>query len=114
MIPMRKKYFKLISLLTALTGFSIFSNPTMALISDASQLYNSGLVASCANCHGTNGKGLIGAGIPLINKLTSEQLLAQLQAYKNGSREGTIMPQLAKGYTDEQLATIATQLGHKQ
>jgi cytochrome c553 len=90
------------------------SSSCWAQISTADQLDQQGLAATCANCHGTNGKGLIGAGIPLINKLTSEQLLAQLQAYKNGSREGTIMPQLAKGYTDEQLATIATQLGHKQ
>jgi len=41
-------------------------------------------------------------------------MLTQLQAYKNGSREGTIMPQLAKGYTDEQLETIALQLGKKR
>jgi cytochrome c553 len=38
-------------------------------------------------------------------------MLTQLLAYKNGSREGTIMPQLSKGYSDEQLETIARQLG---
>ena len=90
------------------------NNPAIAQISNPSQLYKSGLVATCANCHGTNGNGLVGASIPLINTFTSEQLLAQLQAYKNGSREGTIMPQLAKGYTDEQLQAIAIQLGKKQ
>jgi cytochrome c553 len=41
-------------------------------------------------------------------------MLAQLKAFKSGAREGTIMPQLAKGYTDEQLETIANQLGKKQ
>jgi cytochrome c553 len=52
--------------------------------------------------------------MPLINNLTSEQMLAKLKAYKSGALEGTIMPQLAKGYSDEQLTTIANQLGKKQ
>ena len=51
--------------------------------------------------------------MPLINTLTSEQMLAQLKAFKTGAREGTIMPQLAKGYSDEQLEIIANQLGKK-
>jgi cytochrome c553 len=40
-------------------------------------------------------------------------MLTQLKAFKSGAREGTIMPQLAKGYSDEQLVTIANQLGKK-
>ena len=99
--------------MTALVGLSFMSSSTIAQISNASQLYKNGLAASCSNCHGTNGNGVVGASIPLINIFTNEQILTQLQAYKNGSREGTIMPQLAKGYTDEQLQTIALQLGKK-
>ena len=113
-IPMRNQYPKLTYFMTMLIGLGFMSNPTIAQISNASQLYKIGLAATCANCHGTNGNGVIGASIPLINTFTSEQILTQLQAYKNGSREGTIMPQLTKGYTDEQLQTIALQLGKKQ
>ena len=40
-------------------------------------------------------------------------MLTQLKAFKSGAREGTIMPQLAKGYSDEQLEIIAIQLGKK-
>jgi sulfide dehydrogenase cytochrome subunit len=36
-----------------------------------------------------------------------EQLLAQLQAFKAGTRPSTIMQQLAKGYSDAQLAQLA-------
>ena len=111
---MRNQYPKLTYFMTILIGLGFMSNPTIDQISNASQLYKSGLAATCANCHGTNGNGVIGASIPLINTFTSEQILTQLQAYKNGSREGTIMPQLTKGYTDEQLQTIALQLGKKQ
>jgi cytochrome c553 len=77
-------------------------------------LYTQSLAATCANCHGTDGKGVVDGGMPLINNLTSEQMLAKLKAYKSGALEGTIMPQLAKGYSDEQLNTIANQLGKKQ
>ena len=113
-IPMRNQYPKLTYFMTILIGLGFMSNPTIAQISNASQLYKIGLAATCANCHGTNGNGVVGASIPLINTFTSEHMLTQLQAYKNGSREGTIMPQLTKGYTDEQLQTIALQLGKKQ
>jgi cytochrome c553 len=51
--------------------------------------------------------------MPLINNQSSEQILASLKAYKSGAREGTIMHQLAKGYSDEQLQIIANQLGKK-
>ena len=88
-------------------SFSQASNP------QASSLYQQGLVATCANCHGTNGNGVINGGIPLINGLSSDQILTQLMAYKSGARAGTIMPQLTKGYTDEQLAVISSQLGKK-
>ena len=110
---MRNQYLRLTYFMTMLIGFGFMSHPTIAQISDASQLYKNGLAATCANCHGTNGNGVIGASMPLINVFTRSQMLTQLQAYKNGSREGTIMPQLTKGYTDEQLETIAIQLGKK-
>lgn len=71
------------------------------------------LAATCANCHGTNGVGVPNGGMPQINQLTSEAMLTQLKAFKSGARSGTIMHQLTKGYTDEQLQTIADVLGKK-
>ncbi|MBU3621770.1 c-type cytochrome [Polynucleobacter sp. CS-Odin-A6] len=109
---MQVKYLKPILVTSALIGLSQWSGLSMAQTAD--QLYQRGLAATCANCHGTDGKGVLDGGMPLINNLTSEQMLTQLKAYKSGAREGTIMPQLAKGYSDEQLITIANQLGKKQ
>jgi len=97
----------------ALLSLSAFAIVSQAQSADATKLYHRGLTATCANCHGTDGKGVIDGGMPLINNLTSEQILTQLKAYKSGAREGTIMPQLAKGYSDEQLEIIANQLGKK-
>ncbi len=97
----------------ALMGLSTFAIVSQAQSADATKLYHRGLAATCANCHGTDGKGVVDGGMPLINHLTSEQMLTQLKAFKSGAREGTIMPQLAKGYSDEQLEIIANQLGKK-
>jgi cytochrome c553 len=80
---------------------------------EAQVLYNRALAATCASCHGTDGKGVEGAGMPLINQLTEKNMLMQLMAFKTGERTGTIMPQLMKGYTDEQLQIIASVLGKK-
>ena len=109
---MQVNYLKPILIASALIGLSQWSG--MSIAQTADQLYKRGLAATCANCHGTDGKGVLDAGMPVINTLTSEQMLTQLKAYKSGAREGTIMPQLAKGYTDEQLTIIANQLGKKQ
>jgi cytochrome c553 len=109
---MQVKYLKPILVTSALIGLSQWS--TVSVAQTADQLYKRGLAATCANCHGTDGKGVVDGGMPLINNLTSEQMLEKLKAYKSGALEGTIMPQLAKGYSDEQLTTIANQLGKKQ
>ena len=111
---MRAKCLKPAILLSIYIVISHWSGAALAQNKDASNLYKRGLAATCANCHGTDGKGVVDGGMPLINSLTSEQILTQLKAFKSGAREGTIMPQLAKGYTDEQLETIANQLGTKQ
>ena len=63
------------------------------------------LAATCANCHGTNGqargemKSLAGRSAPAI--------VALMGQYKTGSLPATVMHQIAKGYTDEQIALIA-------
>jgi cytochrome c553 len=71
------------------------------------------LAATCANCHGTNGRSVSdsgsasGTGIESLAGRDKVRALEKLQGYKNGSREGTIMHQITKGYTDEQLELIA-------
>ena len=61
--------------------------------------------ANCANCHGTDGKST--AAIPCIAGKDKAWLEEVLKAYKQGTRPATIMHQLAKGYTDEEIAILA-------
>ena len=61
--------------------------------------------AACANCHGTNGQAQQG-NEPLAGG-NKDEMLKKLMDFKNGAKPATIMHQLSKGYTDEQLAAIA-------
>ena len=63
------------------------------------------LAANCANCHGTNGAG--SQGLPSLAGLKKEYFIEQMNNFKSGAREATLMHQLAKGYTDEQVAAMA-------
>ena len=61
--------------------------------------------AACANCHGTHGVAQPGneslAGAP------KDELLKKMLDFKAGRKPATIMHQLTKGYSDEQLEQLA-------
>jgi sulfide dehydrogenase cytochrome subunit len=80
---------------------------------DAQRINNLSLAATCAACHGTNGVNAAGDMMHPINHYSANQIQELLMAYKNDQRQATIMHQLAKGYTDEQIAIIAEVLGKK-
>lgn len=61
--------------------------------------------ATCANCHGTQGRA-IDASVPLAG-YPAQQLFEALKAFQEGKRVATIMHQLSKGYSDDQLHAIA-------
>ena len=63
------------------------------------------LAATCANCHGTGGVS-VGDVESLAGK-PREEIVRKMQEFKSGARPGTIMNQLAKGYTDEQIEALA-------
>lgn len=65
------------------------------------------LAATCANCHGTNGRAVAGSGIDPLAGEDKAKMLKKLGDFKSGAKPATIMHQIAKGYTDEQLDLIA-------
>jgi cytochrome subunit of sulfide dehydrogenase len=78
-----------------------------ALAQDAQTLYIKSLAATCANCHGTNGKVVDGSSVPGLAGLPANYIVEQMNAFKSGARPATVMHQLAKGYNDAQIAQIA-------
>jgi sulfide dehydrogenase cytochrome subunit len=65
------------------------------------------LAGTCAACHGTNG-ATKGDKLPPLAGQSKEALAAALRDFKSGKRQATIMTQIAKGYTDEQIEQLAT------
>ena len=79
-----------------------------ALAQDPKQDVNAArqLAATCANCHGTEGRA-VGTAMPALAGMQAKTLLERLTDYRSGRLGGTVMPQIAKGYTEEQLRLIA-------
>lgn len=61
--------------------------------------------AGCANCHGTNGQAQ--PGMESLAGVSQEDIVKKMQDFKAGRRPATLMHQLAKGYSDEQIQAIA-------
>ena len=64
------------------------------------------LAATCANCHGTDGRSAT-REVPALAGQPKEFLVSQMKAFQEGKRPATVMQQIAKGYTDAQLELLA-------
>ena len=65
------------------------------------------LAANCAACHGTEGRAPGDSLVPGLAGMPSAHFILQMKAFKSGARQGTLMPQLAKGFTDAQITALA-------
>lgn len=70
-------------------------------------LYVRSLAATCANCHGTNGKAVADSSVVTLAGMPKDYIVQQMKAFKTGTRPATVMHQLSKGYTDAQIEQIA-------
>ena len=77
-------------------------------------LYIKSLAASCANCHGTFGKTSQDAALPALAGMKSDYIVEQMQAFKSGARSATIMHQIAKGFSDDQIKSLAGYFASQQ
>lgn len=91
---------------TILAATLLLLGTTTAHAADANLGRN--LAATCANCHGTNGHAVKGAGMDSLAGMEKARTLQKLADFKSGDKPASIMHQIAKGYTDEQLDLIAT------
>lgn len=71
-------------------------------------LYVRSLAATCANCHGTDGRAAPGSSLPTLAGMPRQEIASKLRAFKAGAAPSTIMTQLAKGYTDAQIEQLAS------
>jgi cytochrome subunit of sulfide dehydrogenase len=70
-------------------------------------LYARSLAANCASCHGPEGRTTQGSAVPALAGMPRDAMLQQMRAFRDGTRPATVMHQIAKGFTEPQLAQIA-------
>ncbi len=66
------------------------------------------LANTCFSCHGTDGNSL--GDMPTIHGKTEQFIIKKLQAHKSGGESGTtstVMSRIAKGFSDDEIATLA-------
>lgn len=66
------------------------------------------LTISCAGCHGTGGHSA--GAIPSIYGRSAASIAETLRAFREGRQPATVMTRIAKGYTDEEIDTVAREI----
>ncbi len=73
----------------------------------ATELNTRALAATCANCHGTDGRAVAGSGNARLAGQSKEFIVSQMLAFRDGTRPATVMHQLAKGFNNAQIDQLA-------
>lgn len=59
---------------------------------------------SCAGCHAP---AAVGGPVPDLTGRPAAEIVAAMQAFRNGTRPATVMDRIAKGFSDEETRAIA-------
>lgn len=63
---------------------------------------------SCGGCHGVGSRGA--GDIAALAGRPKEEIVSAMAAFRSGERQGTIMGRIARGYSEAEIAAIATSL----
>jgi cytochrome c553 len=102
--PLMKHPKAVVAALLALGALQL--SPAWA--NDAAQLRTRSLAATCAHCHGTDGHAVEGQPLIRLAGLDKNYIFTQLMAFRTGQRPATVMHQITKGYSQQQLEEIAS------
>lgn len=89
-----------------LTCTALLAAP-LAQAQEAAAMQVRSWAATCAACHGTDGKAIAGGAMLRLAGLEAGFIAEQMRAFRDGKRAATVMHQIAKGYSDEQIAALA-------
>ena len=93
-----------------LVGFFVLAFIVMPSLAFSKSLRGAMLGNTCAGCHGTRGVSA-NSKIPPLAGQNPAELISVMLAYRDGSRKGTIMNRVAKGYSDDEINAIAEYFG---
>jgi cytochrome subunit of sulfide dehydrogenase len=90
---------------TKLAAGSVLGLAAQLACAQADQLQVRSWAAACANCHGTH--GVAQQGMETLAGQNKDDLAKKMLDFKAGRKPATIMHQLAKGYSDDQIQQLA-------
>jgi cytochrome c553 len=65
------------------------------------------MASACAMCHGTNGRAVPGSAVAALAGKPAAEIVDLMAQFRDGKRPATIMHQVAKGYSDAEVAALA-------
>lgn len=88
---------------TTALALAAFCAPGAAMAQDANLARN--LAATCASCHGTNGHAR--GEMKILAGMSADKIISKVADFRSGAEPATIMHQISKGYTPEQIQLVA-------
>lgn len=65
------------------------------------------MAATCSMCHGTNGKPVANSPVAALAARPRDEIVQSMAQFKAGTKPATIMHQIARGYSDAEVAALA-------
>lgn len=85
----------LVSIAAAVTASPVFAQPPAG-------------AAACSGCHPASSR--VSSPVARLAGMERESIVRALQEFRAGTRTGTIMDRIAKGFTDDEIRTLAAWL----
>ena len=99
---------QLVTYLLLFCSLSVLA-PTAAFAQD---VQGRNWAGACTGCHGSEGRR--SGAIPSIAGMQKEKFVRLMMAFRDGAQPGTIMHQLARGLSDEQIEKIGDYFASRQ
>ena len=93
--------------LAGVMAFALSTSTQAQPPTNSADLRQHALAATCAACHGTGGRAPAGSAIPSLAGRPAAWVVEQMQAFRSGTREATVMHQIARGYDAAQIEQLA-------
>lgn len=90
-------------IMALLAGGAVFSTSALAI----EPSYTVMLSNTCNGCHGTGGNSA-GPNMPNLGGVPSSYTVDQMKMFKSGERPSSIMGRIAKAYSDDDIAAMAS------
>lgn len=91
----------------ALVALSCASAGAQQAKEPAAALSLRSLAATCAQCHGTDGHAPADSIVPGLAGLPAAEIVERMLQFKADTRASTLMPQIARGYSNGQIRALA-------